>query len=42
MFCIKNTTFSDTIYVIIIYSTAERHCPLTRRPEPTRALIVNI
>ena len=26
----------------ITYSTAQRHCPLTRRPEPTRALIVNI
>ena len=24
------------------YSTAQRHCPLTRRPEPARALIVNI
>ena len=26
----------------IDYSTAQRHCPLTRRPEPARALIVNI
>ena len=25
-----------------VYSTAQRHCPLTRRPEPARALIVNI
>ena len=24
------------------YSTAQRHCPLTWRPEPARALIVNI
>ena len=24
------------------YSTAQRHCPLTRRPEPARALIANI
>ena len=25
-----------------MYSTAQRHCPVTRRPEPARALIVNI
>ena len=25
-----------------MYSTAQRHCPLTRRPEPARSLIVNI
>ena len=35
------------IYLIVklhnlMYSTAQRHCPLTRRSELARALIVNI
>ena len=29
-------------YISIYYSTAQHHCPLTRRPEPARTLIVNI
>ena len=30
------------LYADMIYSTAQCHCPLTRRPKPARALIVNI
>ena len=29
-------------HTTITYSTDQRHCQLTRRPEPARALIVNI
>ena len=42
--------FEVFLFIIIIlkniryfkYSTAQRHCPLSRRSELTRALIVNI
>ena len=39
---IKHDVSHEILILDTIYSTAQRHCPLTRRPEPARALIVNI
>ena len=38
--CINDLINISTKLRFLMYSTAQRHCPLTRRPEPARALIV--
>ena len=40
--CRKSQCVVRVMRSTMAYSTAQRHCPLTRRPEPARALIVNI
>ena len=39
---ISNAAIWCILEGMLSYSTAQRHCPLTQRPEPARALIVNI